>query len=86
MTDFSKRGKKFWTTSRTASLQNDMSRYSTPTLEDAKLKVRDLKEAKASKEEIDAALAEMKRLKTVCGEVELSKSDRKKLEKAAKGK
>merc|ERR1712226_1789332 len=34
--------------------------------------------------EFDGALAEMKRLKEVCGEVELSKSERKKLEKAQK--
>ena len=41
-------------------------------------------EVGADKEKIDAALAEMKRLKEVCGEVELSKAERKKLDKAKK--
>ena len=37
-------------------------------LEAQKLKVRDLKAAKAPKEEITAAVAELLRLKKVCGE------------------
>ncbi|CAD7939631.1 unnamed protein product [Amoebophrya sp. A120] len=55
-------------------------------LQAAKDLVAKLKADKASDEEIQAAVAEMKRLKEVCGEKELSKAERKKLEKAAKAK
>ncbi|CAD7942429.1 unnamed protein product [Amoebophrya sp. A25] len=50
----------------------------------AKEKVAKLKADGAAAAEVDAAVAEMKRLKEVCGEKELSKAERKKLEKEKK--
>ena len=44
----------------------------------------DPKDYQNAPQHVDAALAEMKRLKEVCGEVELSKAERKKLDKAKK--
>eukprot|EP00397_Hematodinium_sp_SG-2012_P040401 GEMP01044254.1.p1 GENE.GEMP01044254.1~~GEMP01044254.1.p1 ORF type:complete len:349 (+),score=89.85 GEMP01044254.1:80-1048(+) len=47
-------------------------------LEAQKLKVRDLKVAKASADDITAAVAELKRLKELCGEVDPPKKGKKK--------
>jgi len=53
-------------------------------LQASKDKVVSLKADGVKGEEFEAALAEMKRLKEVCGEVELSKKEKKALEKAKK--
>lgn len=47
-------------------------------LEAQKLKVRDLKTAKADADEVTAAVAELKRLKELCGEVDPPKKGKKK--------